>query len=326
MSVKFHFLNVGHGDCTFVELHSGRLMMVDINNSKSLPDADVVALASRRDLSVDEFKRPLAGRSWEDHYRSLLVDPSDYHAANFSGRNIFRYVQTHPDMDHLSGLHRVFWQDAVPLENFWDTEHNKELTAEDFEGSRFAEADWLVYQLLREGRGPPGPSGQPSTHKVLHNLRGGVGDYWTEDSIEILSPSQFLINECNEAGAYNNSSYVLKVSHAGRSVILPGDAEATAWRSILTMLGPEVLDCDVLKAAHHGRESGYHEEAVEAMSPEVVICSVGKKPETDASNEYASHGASVKSTRFHGTITARIWDDGDIWISDHAGNRLHTIE
>jgi len=34
MPLVLHFLNVGHGDCTFIELPSGRLMMIDINNSK----------------------------------------------------------------------------------------------------------------------------------------------------------------------------------------------------------------------------------------------------------------------------------------------------
>jgi hypothetical protein len=75
-----HFLNVGHGDCTFVELPTGRLMMIDINNSKTLPDDDVAALAASRRLSLHEFKRlgSYAGlRSWKNYYESLLVDPYD---------------------------------------------------------------------------------------------------------------------------------------------------------------------------------------------------------------------------------------------------------
>ena len=56
-SLVAHFLNVGHGDCTFIELPSGRLMMIDINNSKSLPEADKVALAEARHVSIFEFSR-----------------------------------------------------------------------------------------------------------------------------------------------------------------------------------------------------------------------------------------------------------------------------
>src|SRR6266511_1503285 len=75
-SVELHFLNVGHGDCTFVDLPSGRLMMIDINNSKSLPEDDVIALAERHGVSTFDFRysRLLKGaRSWQDYYgRSWL--------------------------------------------------------------------------------------------------------------------------------------------------------------------------------------------------------------------------------------------------------------
>ncbi len=123
-----HFLNVGHGDCTFVKFPSGRLMMVDINNSKSLPREDEVALAEQDGRRID-LSKALSDdeRRWEEYYQSLLVDPYDYYHDHFSGQHIFRYVQTHPDMDHMSGLHRFFWQERVPLLNFWDTSHSKDL-------------------------------------------------------------------------------------------------------------------------------------------------------------------------------------------------------
>lgn len=325
MVMKVHFLNVGHGDCTFIELPSGRLMMIDINNSKSLPETDINALAESVGISVASFKSiQLIGgnfRSWEDYYKSLLVDPADYYKENFDGRSIFRYIQTRPDMDHMSGLHRYFWQDEIPLDNFWDVDHSKSLEKDDFENSGYSHEDWLVYGLLRNGHGPNG-----SSHKVIKNLRGQTGSYWAEDNLEVLSPTQNLIDACDEDESYNNRSYVLKVTHAGRAMILPGDAEAMAWKSILDEPGAVAITCDLLKAARHGRESGYHEDAVAAMSPEVVICSVGKKPSTDASGEYASHGATVLSTRFHGTITATIRDNGDAWVESQKSGRLYTID
>jgi competence protein ComEC len=61
------------------------------------------------------------------------------------------------------------------------------------------------------------------------------------------------------------------------------------------------------------------------MNPDFVICSVGKKPSTDASDEYRSHGATVLSTRYNGTITVQIWADGEIWIDDRNGERLHSL-
>ncbi|MDX3712275.1 hypothetical protein PV733_25665 [Streptomyces europaeiscabiei] len=324
--MKIHFLNVGHGDCTIVELPSGRIMMIDINNSKKLPEEDEKALALAKGVSLYDFRhqaRFIKGRfrSWEEYYKSLLVDPADYFKENFPGKSLFRYIQTHPDMDHMSGLHRIFWDEKVDLVNFWDVNHDKTFKESDFDYGPFDYADWEAYENLRKGKGPDG-----STLKVLNKFRGWTGEYWTDDNIEILSPTPELIDGCAASGSYNDCSYVLKLTHAGRTVILPGDAEAAAWKSILDEPGEDAIKCDILKASHHGRESGCHEEVVDAMSPEVVICSVGKKPDTDASDEYKSHGAKVLSTRFNGAITVTIWDDGDVWVENQAGERIYTID
>jgi competence protein ComEC len=55
-----------------------------------------------------------------------------------------------------------------------------------------------------------------------HGLVGG-------DNIEILSPTPDLVRACNAAGKSNSLSLVLRVTHAGHRVLLPGDAEADAW-------------------------------------------------------------------------------------------------
>lgn len=57
------------------------------------------------------------------------------------------------------------------------------------------------------------------------------------------------------------------------------------------------------------------------MSPEIAICSVGEKPDTDATNDYDRIAGKVLSTRYNGTIQVRI-SDGEIWIDGHGGDRL----
>lgn len=322
MPLIAHFLNVGHGDCTFLELPSGRLAMIDINNTKALSDTDVDALAAARGISTWQFKSAQVGsRSWEDYYRSLLDDPVDYYRANFDGQTIFRYIQTHPDMDHMTGLYRFFFQEEIALGCFWDVAHAKSQDEDDFKSSPYDHADWVAYSALRQGADPQDTKA-PWSSKVIKNLRGAQGSFWTEDDIEVFSPTAELLVDCDRRESWNDASYVLRVSYGGRNLILPGDAEAPAWRSMLDGLGSYTLGCDVLKASHHGRESGYYEDAVTAMDPIFVVCSVGKKPSTDASDEYASHGASVLSTRYHGTIKVTMWSDGEVWIDNHKGERI----
>lgn len=329
--MRFHFLNVGHGDCTFVELPDGKLMLVDINNSKSLPEEDVQALAALHGIQAYDFARPgsysaLLAKSWEEYYKELLVDPVDYYKANFSNKDIFRYVQTHPDMDHMSGLHRLFWQERVKLWNFWDNEHTKEKKEEDFENSPHSYIDWLVYELLRAGRGPDDLNGNEVTHKVMKNKRHHTGDYWTGHGMKVLSPTPELVSQANECEKWNDASYVLRFEHGGRSVILAGDAEQAAWSSVVENVHADNLNCDILKAAHHGRESGFHEDAVDAMNPSAVVCSIGKKPSSDAHDAYRKKGAEVFSTRSKGTLILTIWNDGEVWMDDSRGNRLFKLE
>jgi hypothetical protein len=50
-----------------------------------------------------------------------------------------------------------------------------------------------------------------------------------------------------------------------------------------------------------------------------------KKPDTDASDEYRAHGADVISTRFNGTIKARIWADGEIVVSNSKGEEIYKL-
>ncbi|HKP99795.1 MAG TPA: hypothetical protein VJ735_05640 [Actinomycetes bacterium] len=53
-----HFLNVGHGDCTFVDLPSGRLMMIDINNFRRTYHGALAKLANPATAGL----RPTAAR------------------------------------------------------------------------------------------------------------------------------------------------------------------------------------------------------------------------------------------------------------------------
>ena len=61
------------------------------------------------------------------------------------------------------------------------------------------------------------------------------------------------------------------------------------------------------------------------MSPDVVICSVGKKPDVDAYDDYKGHNADVLSTRYNGTITCQIWADGEVSINNSKGDRVASL-
>lgn len=301
--LKVWFLNVGHGDCTVIEHPSGRVTMVDINNSQNY-DAD-----SHKELMEEEYakhiNRDAATRAALVDERNELVDPIAFFKDQFKGRSLFRFILTHPDMDHMRGIANLF--NEIEVVNFWDTANNK--PAPDFRNQSDAR-DWNAYQRRRA--------------QAKHFLRGSQAYALNReedgsaggDGISVLSPTSALIEDCNRAGKSIDLSLVLQVVYAGRRILLPGDAEAVAWKNMVSAYGNK-LRSDVLKASHHGRDSGYHLEAIRAIEPAVTVTSVGRKPSTDAHQKYAYHCNSVFSTRYYGTVRLEIGPDGSwSWYVD----------
>lgn len=328
MSLKIHFLNVGHGDCTIVEHPSGRLTMIDINNGSDLDDKTVAELEEAAKAEYDKYKlnqdiRSILGQSLPGErtktlrefalkaYNIELTNPIEYYTSNFSqwtgSKPLFRFVATHPDLDHLTGL-QCLKPAGVGIENFWDTDNNKVVTSFKSDAEKAA---WASYQSYRAGN---------EGAKVLNLFRGAEGVYYNQDDqggggdgIVVLAPTPALRDSANQQQCWNLHSYVLALKYAGRLIILGGDADLEAWEDIHNLYG-ENLKCDVLKASHHGRDSGYYQPAVKAMSPEYTIVSVGKKPETDASNKYRQYSDNVLSTRWCGNIVVTISPWGEITV------------
>lgn len=231
-------------------------------------------------------------------YDINLTNPIDFLLDQYPGKHIFRFILTHPHMNHMRGLENLN-EKNISIVNFWDTDHDYVPSS----SSREDILTWNEYIRIRESQNSP---------KTLRLYRGAVNFCYDTngDCIEILHPSEQTHQVILESGNVNNLSYVLRINLGGIKIILGGDAERSIWDDIVKKYG-EDLKCDILKASHHGRDSGYHQKAVELMSPEYTIVSVGKKPETDASDKYRQYSRNVWSTRWKGNISLFVDDDGN---------------
>ena len=234
-----------------------------------------------------------------------LANPVTFLKNTFPGQSVFRFILTHPDMDHMRGLANLF--QMINVVNFWDTNHTKAAPDPWKAGDG---KDWTFYESLRAG-------GQGI--KTLRYTRGVDGFAFSReqngqmggDAIEILSPTAALVADANKRSCWNDHSIVLRISYAGRSVLLAGDAEAAAWAAMKAHYGQD-LRSDVLKASHHGRDSGFDREAVKLINPRVVVASVGRKPATDAHTKYKQICNNVLSTRYYGNLHLQILPDGEM--------------
>lgn len=309
-----HFLNVGAGDCTIIEHTSGNLTMIDINNGDDLSDREIAEITNGRQdalrLQVGIFKNQLSGMRKIEALAATgldveLTNPIEFLHTIYPGRPIFRYIQSHPDLDHMRGLAALL-DSGIKIWNFWDCPHDKTPEFRD----QTDEGDWNAYLRLRSGQ---------YGATVLTPRRGATQRYYNQnedgsaggDGLSILSPSVSLHTTCHEKEDTNNSSYVLEFTCGTVHVILGGDAEETAWEEMHALYSNTVFPrCNVLKASHHGRDSGYHQPSVKAMSPQYTIVSAGKKPDTEVCPKYAQYCSNVWTTRWNGNIHLEINPNG----------------
>ncbi len=280
--------------------------MIDINNSQQYDDDTYKAVLAEEigRASGGLLLNPLSGFYQEmfaesgvgERAKRELTDPIQFMKQAYPHQRVSRFILTHPDLDHMRGLRRLY--DTVGFDTFWDTANIKPNPSFRSDQDR---VDWEFYQQLR-GAGLATYCTRGYPYENL--LTGG-------DGFEVLGPTREVLTCCNLTDSYNDVSIVLRLRHAGRTVLFPGDAESMAWDALIRLEGIG-LKSDFLKASHHGRDTGYHMETVRLIKPQMTFVSVGQKPATDASSKYRGFSNRVASTRFYGNMELRI-GDGGVW-------------
>ena len=280
----FHFLNVGKGNCAIIHFPSGRLSVIDIDDSRSISESHKIY------MEVVEKK-------------AKLTDPVDYITSNFEDKDIFRFILTHPDMDHMSGIKELFERKTIL--NFWDTENNKYIDPDSWENSPYDKEDWDFYQRIRKHNENP---------KVLTLYRGAKSECcWIQDGIEILAPTPQLVEEANKNEDYDHLSYVLMVKYAGKKVLLGGDATKRVLENVIECYGENYIKSDILLAPNHGSPHHISREILDVINPDLTIVSVAEGVEY-AYDLYLRYGI-VLSTKYYGNVWTNILSNGKIYFS-----------
>lgn len=91
---------------------------------------------------------------------------------------------------------------------------------------------------------------------------------------QILWPdSQNMISE----NGINNNSVLAKLVYGDFSMLFTGDIEELAEKEILKKYqSTDILNCDVLKVAHHGSKSSSIQEIVNRIRPRISVIGVGE--------------------------------------------------
>lgn len=243
-----HFLNVKEGDCSWIEHDSGHNTVIDVCNAQEI---------------VNIFESASGNHNQKNH----PVNPIEY-LQKFEVKDIFRFILTHPDMDHMDGIESLF--NSFNVSNFWDTENTKEMDEQSNWG-RYKKEDWDFYQSIRNNKDDKLP--------VLNLYAGAKGKYYNEDGdgkaggdgLFILAPTKELVSEANESETFNDCSYVILYKVNNKKIIFAGDSEEKTWNYILENHKDEVEDIDILIAPHHGRKSGGNDEYLDVLNPKLTL-------------------------------------------------------
>lgn len=266
-----HFLNVGQGACTIIQHEDKKITMID------------VCCASDEERTDNN------------------TNPTSY-LKGLGVRSIFRYIQTHPDRDHMDGLNSI---SRFKIYNFWDIRNSKKQTGDD---GRYKAEDWECYQRLRKSEINP---------KAVRFYANDTKKYFAADDngmkkndfFHILSPTKDMVDEANKAAEWNDSnncSYVLLYSIEGRKVLFCGDIGKGALEDIISRFKKELTDIDVLVAPHHGRKGDIDDFSfLKIMNPKLVL--IGNSPSGDSAKaEYSKEVKNVLSTEDAGDIVLRV--------------------
>jgi len=154
-----------------------------------------------------------------------------------------------------------------------------------------------------------------AAHTPVHQI--GPGWSYAVDGLELttLGPVEPLHGTNSDP---NNNSLVLRARLAGRTVLLPGDAETEEQQELLTALGPAAMHADVLKVAHHG--SAYQEpQFLDAVDPAIALVSVG------LDNDYGHPNPSLLARLTRGGTRVMRTDQGGDLAAVVAGGGLAVV-
>ena len=229
-------LAVGNGDMFYIRHNSDNFSVIDCSLS-----------GDRKDEILDEI------------------------ADQRTGKGIRRFISTHPDQDHISGL--VDYDDRFDILNFYVVK-NKATKSEETE-------DFKRYKSLRD-----------DTKKAFY-LERGCTRKWMNQSDEvrgsadinirwpILTNQHFkdALKQAEDGSSPNNVSPIIRYRRTnGASVMWMGDLETDFMEKIKDAITPEASD--ILFAPHHGRKSGRVPKTwLDKIDPTIIV--VGEAPSSD---------------------------------------------
>lgn len=283
--VRVHFLSVGQGDCSVIELPDGKTMVID------------------------------GGDGAEEHTRYILrylyalgVEKPDY------------LVATHTDGDHTGGLAKIVsvkgageifmpyvtYDAGAAFDEFSAAAKDEEILCTfSHRGISLSCAEGeFPYELCFIS--PLGKDTPGSEYKKANEKNGEDGA--TNDTSAVIYLDYFgsTVLFCGDITT-DKEKAILREAQEG---LIKCDGKE------ITLSGVEIL-----KAAHHGSAGSSSEQFIRELGVRDAVISVGKNnayshPSTDVLGRFLRNGANIHRTDYDGTVIATLKRDGTYTIEN----------
>lgn len=203
-------------------------------------------------------------------------------------KEIVRFISTHPDQDHLSGL--KYLDEQIDVRNFYCVENNaiKDEETEDFKHYcklRDGDVHFYIYKGCKRKWMNQYDDTAPDDHGCA-----GINCLWPNTNNDDFKEALVL---AEKGEAFNNLSPILTYTLSdGVKAMWMGDIEKDFLEKVKDEIDwPEI---DILFAPHHGRSSGkVPSDVLEELNPSLII--IGEAP-SKYINYYVGHNTITQNS------------------------------
>lgn len=294
--LKVYFIDIGQGDCIFIELPDGKNMLIDTGEKRNAGKA-----------KIDKYLRDEKGNK-------VTIDYC---------------VATHPDSDHIGLMPYVYEQyDVLKSYRPYVYSENKSASALPYElnkGIKIKNSSNIYYDYITNVNAEQTYWEFFKDDSDFSNGFTGKDGEIYEYTVNFVMPYADNLNDYQYFTTPNDFSAVIMLEYADRKILFTGDieyetgkkgAEQSFIREFSTS-NPAMVDCDVLKVAHHGSDSSTSPEFLSLVKPEysVISCGLSNKhrhPLKSTLDNLVNCGSVIYRTDLQGTIILTIDSKGEM--------------
>lgn len=294
--LKIHFIDVGQGDCIFVQFPDGKNMLVDCGKSGVHTDGGKNNAAVITDylnaLGVRDITVVLATHADEDHIGNFAKIYSEYNVA-FSMRPSAYYSGDAGTFDEIFNPQPTAKKHKDQKSKAYYSYLNA--VAEE-------QTDWTFFNYSTD-------------FSQDFTFDGGTYNY----NVDFYSPFE-------EKGAIgysdaNDYSPLMMLTYGSFNIMFTGDAHSTVEKQFVSKVKSGDLSLpddsvEVLKVGHHGSRSSSSSDFLKLLKPQnsVIMCGKGNSynhPHKETVEGLRSVSSLIYRTDMQGSIVLTVDKDGD---------------